>query len=398
MNGRAIESVAGALGTPFFIYATQLFAHVPAAIFLFSGFLCIRSGYRDPSPSSGQFTAVGFLLALALITDYIVLLAVPVLTAYALHARPGRWQRILALAAGALPPLLLWMIYNHSCFGSPFSVGFHHLVDARWGPAYRSGLLGIQSPDGSALLGMTVLPQRGIVYLAPVLLLAPVGWVRQLGPRKSRAETLAALGVVVAVMLFATTTVDWRGGWAVGARYLVPTLPFLLLGVAGAIRVGSADAPLAIAFRTLAPLGVVMIGLAAASFPNYPEVYDNPTWQLAFPLVQHARLTPNLLLASGWLGNLLPFALLSACAVGLLLFRSWPAQGRRQLPGRIVALATAAALLLAMQQTASPADRPAQRRVTQQVLTMMGYPSTPPWIGMPDTVEGPPPHAALSSP
>ena len=55
--------------------------------------------------------------------------------------------------------------------------------------------------------------------------------------------------------VFAMTTVDWRGGWSVSVRYLVPAIPFLLEGVAAAITTTVAIA----VFMAGALLGILQV-------------------------------------------------------------------------------------------------------------------------------------------
>jgi hypothetical protein len=80
--------VTGALGTPFFVYAPRLFPHVQAGMLAFAAFLAIRAVGRvdravDRRGAQLRVGAAGFALALASITDYLLLFAVPVLSDYA---------------------------------------------------------------------------------------------------------------------------------------------------------------------------------------------------------------------------------------------------------------------------------------------------------------------------
>lgn len=130
--------VASALGTPLFIYATTLFSHALAGMLAFTGFALVRSVARSPSPERAgdlrRIAAADFAIGWAFATDSLLLLAIPVLSAHAILCRnDGRGLRALALVAGAAGPALLLGLYHHVGFGSPVSVGSHHLAD----PSYR---------------------------------------------------------------------------------------------------------------------------------------------------------------------------------------------------------------------------------------------------------------------
>src|SRR5690606_6248427 len=127
------------------------------------GFALIRSAARlDPSRRRAariRIAAAGLAIGTALASDYVLLLAVPVLSLYAIFCRPeGRSGRALALAAGALAPALFTLAYHQICFGSPFAVGFHFHADPGYRAGYAGGLLGIHWPEPRALLELTLLP------------------------------------------------------------------------------------------------------------------------------------------------------------------------------------------------------------------------------------------------
>lgn len=368
--------LAGGLGSIFFLYATESFAHVQAAILAFAGFLAIRGGARSPSgggrDESLRVALAGLCLGWALITDYVLLLAVPVLAIYAVFIRPGaRGRRLVALAAGALPPVLVVGLYNDACFGDPMSVGFHHLVDPRYRAGYASGLLGIQPPDPRGLLEIALLPRRGIAYLSPVLLLAPLGFWRASG-RPIRAEGVAAFAASLAIFLFAATTVDWTGGWGTGCRYLVPAIPFLLVGVAASVRDVAATSAASIAFRAFTCVGFVTIGLAAASFPYFPPEYESPIFQLALPLLLAGHPMPGLLGGSGSDTGALLFAPIVVAAAVFVLTGSWPRIELRGNRSTLVAGILAVAVLLAMALTAPPAASEIHQRALGLILHILG--------------------------
>ena len=72
------------------------------------------------------------------------------------------------------------------------------------------------------LAEITVSPYRGLFYSAPWLALAvpgAVAWWR----RGRRAEVAVAGSIILLFVWLNASLVDWQGGWAMGARYLVPS-------------------------------------------------------------------------------------------------------------------------------------------------------------------------------
>jgi len=381
-RARAIAVVAaGALGTNFAIYSTHLYGHVPAGVLLFLAFLAARSG----DPSQGPRFALrrgalaGALAGLAFLNDFVVLFAVGVLAAYALRVPEPSPRRGLGFALGLAPCLLAWMGYDWVCFGSPLETGFQHLVgpaDEVYGPAYRGGFFGIQPPDPTAPFGMLFSPARGMLFLSPVLALAPIGFWRQIRRREHRRDALLALAVALALFAFAATTVDWRGGWGIGTRYLVPAVPFLLVGVAGALRDRRAADPDTIVFGGLALVGILLCGLAAATSPLFPQEFRNPLYSLSWPLARHGLLATHVGTRwwAPWLGWA-PYAAALLTTSALVLTSGAGGGLRRRLACSAGSVAIAAAMLA--WQALLPAEHPdealAREVATAEALLRMDH-------------------------
>jgi len=261
--------LAGALGTLLFIYATQLFGHVFAAAHLFLGFLSIRRATRAERP--GRWLAIGgFCCALALTCDYVVTFSIPVLTLYGLSAARFRWRTFAWFPAGAVLPVAAWMLSNWACFEHPFRLASHYLADPVTGAFMQRGWIGgIGAPQFAVLWPLALGAWRGVAYLSPVLLLAPLGWWWLARDPGRRAEALACAGVVGAITLFIICLEYWHANWAVGVRYFAPAIPFCLVGVARAVRDADACSVRAVLFgpwptRRGLTTGLVALALAAA--------------------------------------------------------------------------------------------------------------------------------------
>ena len=258
---------AGALGTNFCIYSTQLSTRGGSLVSLPG--IPERPSLLDKSGSPGPSCprAVGGALAgVAFLNDYVVMLAVAALgiatflAAIRLATDSRFWVRPGAIA-GYLDGLQLDLLRPspedriHVSRVTPLRqpLSFRLLRHAK----YRL-IVGV---------GHAVFASRGMCFMSPILALAPFGWWRQFRSGTYRADALCAAVIVAGLFLFAMTTIDWRGGWGIGSRYLVSTVPFLMVGISGAIRGLKASEPLSVVFGGLAAVGVVLAAMASATVP-----------------------------------------------------------------------------------------------------------------------------------
>lgn len=101
---------------------------------------------------------------------------------------------------------------------------------ARYGSVWDSGYVETERFNGVWLFGIAGLlvgPSRGLLWYNPVLLLAlgGGGWFW----RKARAVLLGCMALVLIYVLLYGKWYMWHGGYSWGPRFLVPTLPFLML-------------------------------------------------------------------------------------------------------------------------------------------------------------------------
>jgi hypothetical protein len=83
-------------------------------------------------------------------------------------------------------------------FGSPFSVGYQSAVGY---DALHSGAVGVSLPRPGIVAELLVLPYRGLFWVAPVLLAAPVAFV--VAWRRGGARGAADRPMLVALELAA---------------------------------------------------------------------------------------------------------------------------------------------------------------------------------------------------
>jgi hypothetical protein len=140
------------------------------------------------------------------------------------------FKRGLAVAIGAIPPLLLIPAYNAVCFGGPLAFGYHHLAMPEF-QEMNKGLFGITfPPKSSAAYLLLFSPGRGLFFWTPFFVCALMG-ARKFC-MKSPALFATALGFAVLHVLFISGYYMPSGGWALGPRHLAPIIPFLAVGAA----------------------------------------------------------------------------------------------------------------------------------------------------------------------
>jgi hypothetical protein len=175
-----------------------------------------------------------------------------------------------------------WMSYNTYIFGGPLNLGYSY--SELWLDKHRTGFMSLTLPTLEAVWGITFSPFRGLFLLAPWLLLSLPGFWLWWRSGEQRAEFWVVLAGVAGIFFFNASSGMWWGGFAVGPRYLLPMLPFFVLGAAFAFRAWG-DRP---AFRLLVGLAFAWslaatwgLTLAEQAFP--PDTLSNPLFEYALP-------------------------------------------------------------------------------------------------------------------
>jgi hypothetical protein len=168
----------------------------------------------------------GGLAALALLAKPTAFVLWPALLLAAARPlrRPARARDFVALAAGAAPGLAAFFILNAVRFGSPLDFGyrFGHFLPG----AERVSVVW-------TALRLTILPNRGVLWFAPLLLLAffvPMKWRLAEPLRTDCGVALVAAGGFFAANLWWWA---WEGGFGWGPRLLAPAVALFMPWLAG---------------------------------------------------------------------------------------------------------------------------------------------------------------------
>ncbi|HEX9501982.1 MAG TPA: hypothetical protein VGA10_10045, partial [Thermoanaerobaculia bacterium] len=268
----ATIALATALSTQLLPYSTIFMLHVP------SGALLLLAA------TSERRTLAGFSAGLATAMNY---LCAPALVILAFTN--GRKKRFVA---GALGPLVLLAIYQKICFGSFLALSLAH-EDQRF--LTKGAIFGIfHLPAREAIFGISISAYRGLFYFAPVLIMAIGGAIVWFRDREDR-RGLAAVVVIFAIFFLVNASFNgWEGGFGIGARYLVPTIPLLALAM---LRCRGWLRP---ALVVLAAISFAINFAAAAVDPQPSGSIPRPLTQYIFPLLIHGRLSPDVPITPPW--------------------------------------------------------------------------------------------------
>jgi hypothetical protein len=206
------------------------FAHVLSALLGFAAFAVLWSE-RDGPQRPWLVAAAGLLAGFAVVVEYPLALIAVVLGFYVISRGPVL-KRGLVWTGGVVVGLLPLLAFNQWAFGSFTQLSYSHLVVN----SKRDNVVVAQpNPQGfqPRVAVELLLSPRGLLTLAPVVALGIAGAVFLY--RRRRAEALT-IGAVAGSFLLYNTSFIYFGGFGPGPRYLIPALPFAVVGLAAAYR------------------------------------------------------------------------------------------------------------------------------------------------------------------
>lgn len=229
-------ALAYALATPVWGWSTTLFGHAPVGALLLIAVWAIWRGTAGEKELERRRYALmaGAALGWALVVEFpVVISALPICVWAVWRTRPLSWAqrgRLFGLAAAAgLVALLPLLLYNQIAYATPFKVGYSGVVGF---DGMKQGLFGLTYPKLSVLAELVYGTPRGLIWVAPVLILAPFGLARLVRAPETRDLGWLCSAITLAVLLYNASYVYWDGGDSTGPRHSVPMIGFLALGIA----------------------------------------------------------------------------------------------------------------------------------------------------------------------
>lgn len=326
-RSRVMVTLAYALGTLAFPFSTVFYGHqLAAASALAALFILLRMKDGRWPESFHLLLLSGLLAGFSLLSDFPAGIILVLLGAYSLVILRKKIG-ILTWLIGAAIPVGFLLYYNYTCFGSPFtsSYSLHQTY------SHTGGFLGITRPRLDALWGITFSPYRGVFYQAPVLLFAIPGFYFFYRSKENRPEFYLSLLAVLGFFFFNAGYAYWDGVGSVGARFLIPALPFLALSLARPARKWPGQV------MVLTLLSIVIMLIITATEPRAEWKVRSPFFYFSVFLFLKGYLADNLGMIMGLPGaaGLIPLLVFLAICFGALRAvtrrPSWPVAGRRRI-------------------------------------------------------------------
>jgi hypothetical protein len=212
------------VATPAWPYAKTFFSDPLAGLCLVAAALALLR-FSQSGRLINTFFA-GLVLSIAVAARYANAVIIPLYALLLLKYQTSRpshqsWRAWLAFGAPLLATALALAYYNLARYGNPLNTGY--LPEESFSGVWWQGIA-----------GMLVSPGRGLFLYAPVLLITLAA-----GPaffRRHSTEAVLAWAIILLHPLLYGKWFMWHGGYAWGPRFMVPTLPFFVIGMAPAIK------------------------------------------------------------------------------------------------------------------------------------------------------------------
>lgn len=219
------------LATPVFGWATMFFGHVASGALLLFGFMALTDAYAKRS--SWMAGLSGLLMGASFITEFTAGPAVAIIglsvTMLALLAS-DRWHVVLAVLVPATIGLLIAIAplaaYNKIAFHSPYHIGYENV---RGFSGMKQGMLGVRLPEINVIWEILFGAYRGVLPLAPVLILCPFAICLGMQDRRTRLTAIVATLIIVYYVCMNSGYYYWNGGYSTGPRHILPAIGFATL-------------------------------------------------------------------------------------------------------------------------------------------------------------------------
>jgi hypothetical protein len=279
------------LGTMYFPYTVTFFSHQFSSSLLFGAFFFIFFLKERPEMWKNWYSfLIGLLLGWAFISEFptaIIIFALVCYYIYAIWRNPNfrHFRSIILPILGGAIPIIILLVYNKLCFGNFLSLGYAHESDPSFNSSMAQGLMGISWPSLLVLYYWTFHPAMGLFWQSPALLFFIIGAVFMFLKRRYRVEAFLALWIIGSYMIIMSGYYMWWGGSALGARNIIPMLPYFCillvfvpkrltwpLLVLGLVSIG--QMLIAAASIVQVPNGAWAINVSKLGFFQYTNIYS----------------------------------------------------------------------------------------------------------------------------
>ncbi|ODT26470.1 MAG: hypothetical protein ABS35_10740 [Kaistia sp. SCN 65-12] len=282
-----------AVATPYFGWSSTLFAHALSGAILV-GALALAVLNR---PAGWVAPVAGLLLGFLLVVDITAAPAGAVVGLFILLRSEQRGRAFVGLVVGGLVGMAPLLIYNQLAFASPFRMGYSQVQGFE---GMQQGFFGIGVPQPMVLGELLFGHFRGLLPLAPVLLLVPIGLWGMVRHLPTRGVAFVIAGVVLSFLLINAGYYYWDGGSSTGPRHLVASLPLACLALAFAWPPGW---PAKIVALLLLSVSLFISLVVASVDPMSPPWFEQPFFGYLLPgFFQGGWLPATLATSVIWVG------------------------------------------------------------------------------------------------
>jgi hypothetical protein len=208
-----------ALGSFAWPYISYDFSEPLQALCVAAAFWLLIRALRLTPPSTVLLSLAGFALGFAVLTKGALAILIPSYLFYLWSGSAAPPRTRLRHLAWFAAPLLIWSAaiaaLNLHRFGSALDFGY----------GGESGQF--TTPILTGLYGLLLSPNKGLIFYAPLALLAP--WSLWRMRKAYRAECLFLVSVFALQIFVSAKWWSWEGGASWGPRLLLPMLPLLIL-------------------------------------------------------------------------------------------------------------------------------------------------------------------------
>jgi hypothetical protein len=288
-----LVAVVFGIGTPAWAYATLFQGHAVATAGLIVAFAAATAlPGAPPRRQAALALVVGLAAGWATVTELSSALPAVILTALALwpvrHDRASALRVAGWLALGALACASVLLIYDALAFGNPFHVGY---ASEEGFPELKTGIFGITAPKPAIAGALLFGAWRGLVPLAPILLLTPVGWWLWWRSQAHRPALVAAILIPLFFLSFNSGYYYWEGGWSDGPRQMAPATIFFVLALAPVWVAAGRALRAGLVALALVGIGITLVSVSVT--PQPPSDYKRPLQELWWPAFTEGDLSIN---------------------------------------------------------------------------------------------------------
>jgi Dolichyl-phosphate-mannose-protein mannosyltransferase len=245
-------------------FATFFFQSDPSSMFdLLAVFYALRIT-RSEKPGYLDWIFCGTSIAAGLTVDYINAIMIPLIGGYLLiyefkiATRLARFEilsKTVVYLCAALEGIVLIAAYNRAAFGNFFTSSEQIYL-------HSSTFFGnFTYPLYLGIVLNLITPFRGLFFYCPILILGIPGFYIMLRNDSQRADGLFLLAAFLALLLPYSAWYAPGGGLSYGPRFIIPSIPFLL--VPAGFLIESVKRSFKILAYFLYVIGVATNGIAA---------------------------------------------------------------------------------------------------------------------------------------